>query len=380
MLEGDQRPVVVDLFCGAGGFSLGFEQAGFRIGAAVDSDPIHARTFKINHPNTPTITADLRELTGAELRRRAKLNDTDVSVVIGGPPCQGFSMIGRRDAADPRNDLLNEFTRLVSELQPRFFVMENVPGLLIGDHRALFDRWVERIRRSAYDIVDPPQVLDAQNFGVPQRRKRLIVLGHRQGVAAPIYPGGGEDTARTAQSDPSTVWDAIGDLPEVEKATALLRADSTLVKLGEPSEYAAQLRDRSGVWADGPASVWTDGRVITASRRTVHSRKSRARFAKTKPGSSEPVSRYHRLHPDRVAPTLRAGTGPSGGSFTAARPIHPMKPRCITVREAARLQSFPDWYVFHPTIWHGFRQVGNAVPPFLAQRIAAMLREQVRPT
>jgi DNA (cytosine-5)-methyltransferase 1 len=167
------------------------------------------------------------------------------------------------------------------------------------------------------------------------------------------------------------VLDAIGDLPDVDQVQAACIGDVFYGILDAPTEYSSKLRNAPGECDNFRPRHPRPG--LSGFKRTAHSSQVRARFTKTPPGSFEPASRFFRLHNQGLANTLRAGTGPDCGSFTAPRPIHPTYSRCITTREGARLATFPDWFDFHPTVWHGFRQLGNAVPPFLARAIAQSL-------
>ena len=361
----------IDLYCGAGGMSLGFEEAGFTVVAAVDSDPRATRAFQSNFPTVPTLLADARALTGDDIRDSAALGRQHMTVVFGGPPCQGFSVGGRQHANDPRNGLLLEFARLVVELRPSYFVMENVPGLASDRASEVFRTCLDYLTRRGYRIVEPIRILNARDFGVPQSRRRLFVLGYQADQRPPEYP---VIDAQCPEADRRfalrpTVWDAMGDLPDADAYDELLHTDAAVVDFLPPSAYAAYLRGERNGPPDG--SKTTTKRLLTASHRTRHLPRTRRRFQQTKPGEYEPVSRFLRLQKDGLAPTLRAGTGPEAGSYTAPRPIHPSYPRCITVREAARLHSFPDWFGFDHTIWHGFRQVGNSVPPLLARALAS---------
>ena len=207
--------------------------------------------------------------------------------------------------------------------------------------------FVGQVRKAGYEIVDPIQILDAADFGVPQHRRRLVVLGYALGEVPPAYPDA------PLSPEPTTVMQAIGDL--IGRATGIAQPSSL---------YAEILTARF----PAPESALAD---TTASHNmSRHTEATAKRFAATTPGSYEPVSRFFRLSAEGRSRTLRSGSGPSHGSFTAPRPIHYQEPRCITVREAARLQSFPDWFAFHPTIWHAFRQIGNSVPPLFARSIA----------
>ena len=183
-----KRPIAVDLFAGAGGLSLGFEQAGYDIAAAVEYDPIHAAVHEYNYPYSTTFCRDVSTITGDEIRQKSSIGHQEIHVVAGGPPCQGISMIGKRAIDDPRNVLMREFARLVIELQPRYFVMENVAGLTVGAHRQLLDEVVEMMNGAGYNMVLPYRVLQAADFGSPQSRRRLILLGSRSDVPLPTYP------------------------------------------------------------------------------------------------------------------------------------------------------------------------------------------------
>lgn len=360
-----RRPIGIDLFAGAGGMSLGFEQAGFDVAAAVEIDPVHCAVHKFNFPKTSVVPKSVVGLTAAEIRLAAGIGSTEIDCVFGGPPCQGFSMIGQRMLDDPRNSLVHEFVRLVAELKPRTFVFENVKGLTVGKQRAFLNELVATFSNAGYDIRLPWKVLDAADFGVPQHRERLILFGARKGTALPSYPSS-FDT-----KDRPTCKDALSDLPDADRFDALLSLDETTkAKFGKPSRYASELRCLSNhAWHSGYVRKW-DPTVLTSSARTDHSEISRRRFAETEPGSVEPISRFFRLDPDGLCNTLRAGTDSARGAFTSPRPIHYQFDRCITVREMARLHGYPDWFRFHATKWHGARQIGNSVPPPLARAIA----------
>lgn len=372
---GRERPIGVDLFCGAGGMSLGFEQAGFDIIAAVDSDPIHVTTHSENFLECQTILADLSLLSGDELRSKAGLGEKQIDVVFGGPPCGGFSVIGKRRADDPRNQLLLHFTRLVDELSPRYFVVENVEGLLIDPMTEILEAFLQCVDQVGYSVVAPVQTLNASEFGVPQRRRRIFILGYEKGLPAPQYPISPLTEDGDGDQHCPTVWDAISDLPNIDDLEELVENDVYYGELEHTeSRYAKFLRGEVRDPYDCSNDRKRNDDGLTGCLRTAHTSETVRRFAATDPGTYEPVSRFYRLTKDGLSPTLRAGTGQSYGSFTAPRPIHPVQPRCISVREGARLHSFPDWFLFHPTKWHGFRQVGISVPPLLARVIAAAVR------
>jgi DNA (cytosine-5)-methyltransferase 1 len=359
------KPKAIDLFCGAGGMSLGFEEAGFNVIGAIDIEQNNKEIYSKNFPDCNVWCADLSTLSGKEIMQETGLLGEPVDVLFGGPPCQGFSLIGRRVPHDPRNALLHDFARLVIELSPRYFVVENVNGILLGDAKKSLDRFVAIVEEAGYDLVKPIQLLDAAEFGVPQRRRRVFLLGYLAGSTAPEYP------KPISRVDRPTVWDAIGDLPKISEHDYLFCADEYFGSLGRrPSAYAKILRGEVRDPQNKSAMHRTNCNGLGGCLRTLHTSETVKRFKSTKQGQTETVSRFYRLAKNGVAPTLRAGTGADQGSFMAPRPIHPFQHRCITVREGARLQSFPDWFRFHPTKWHGFRQVGNSVPPRLARAVA----------
>ena len=362
----NRRPIGVDLFAGAGGLSLGFEQAGFDVVAAVELDPIHCATHEYNFPKCATICASVADVDAADIRRAAGIGRSPVDVVFGGAPCQGFSLIGHRVLDDPRNRLIKEFVRLTVDLDANYFVFENVKGLTIGAPRRILEETIQEFQRHGYHVLLPYQVLNAAEFGVPQDRRRLFLIGAKKGLPLPSYPSA--DAAMT-----STVWDAIGDLPDADTYEELIQTDTTRAKFGKASRYARFLRGLDTDPSDLAHPRTWNSRLLTSSMRTEHTKLSQRRFKSTQHGEVEPISRFLKLDPDGVSNTLRAGTGSDKGAFTSPRPIHPVAPRCITVREAARLHSYPDWFRFHMTKWHGFRQVGNSVPPLLGRAVAAQL-------
>lgn len=356
-----RRPLAIDLFAGAGGLSLGFEQAGFDIAASVEIDPIHSATHHYNFPYARAICRSVVDLSGEELRILANVGTSDVDVVCGGAPCQGFSTIGKRALDDPRNRLVFHFCRLVKEVRPKYAVFENVRGLTLGAHKAFLNELVETLQDSGYEVQLPYRVLNAADFGVPQDRKRLFLFAARGGQSLPTYP---EHRARV------TVGDAISDLPDADTFDDLQHRDYVAARFAHGSEYARRLRGELFDAGDFSHPRRWDRALMTSSARTAHTEASRKRFLATQNGSVEPISRFLKLDPTGLCNTLRAGTDSARGAFTSPRPIHPTLPRVITVREAARLHSYPDWFRFHATKWHGFRQIGNSVPPLLARAVA----------
>lgn len=379
-----ERPIAIDLFAGVGGLSLGFEQAGFDVVAAVEIDPIHAACHKFNFPHCAVLPRSIRDVSASSIRELAGIRDRPVDLVVGGAPCQGFSMIGQRALDDPRNSLVREFVRIVTELDASYFVFENVKGLTVGRHRTFLDELITLFESYGYNVRRPWQVLNAANYGVPQNRERLILLGAKKGLELPCYP---QPTTRVAGSNrdllglPSgpSCADALADLPDAEYFEELWRSDEVNVSTwGRLSDYAREMRCTSDeAWHYGYRRSW-DPMLLTASMRTDHSDISRRRFGLTAEGDVEPISRFFKLPSLGVSNTLRAGTDSARGAFTSPRPIHFSYNRCITVREMARLHGFPDWFRFHETKWHGARQIGNAVAPPLARAIGLEIMRAAR--
>lgn len=377
------RPIGIDLFAGAGGLSLGFEQAGFDVAAAVEVDPVHCAVHKFNFPRTSIVPRSVENVSGSDIARAAGIGNRSVDCVFGGAPCQGFSLIGHRILDDPRNRLVRDFVRIVAELDARTFVFENVKGLTVGRHRAFLDELVEEFDRTGYDVRIPWRVLNAGHFATPQMRERLILLGARKGERVPDYPAPSTNIAGRKHGiadlpEGPTCSDALGDLPDADRFRTLINSDATkTAAYAEPSTYATALRCLiEDAWQCGYVRDWDSG-VMTSSARTAHTEISRRRFGGTEPGTVEPISRFFKLPEAGVSNTLRAGTDGTRGAFTSPRPIHYRYSRCITVREMARLHGFPDWFRFNVTKWHGARQVGNAVPPPLAKAVADAVVESL---
>lgn len=370
MKNSQRRPIAVDLFAGVGGFSLGIEQAGFEVILAVEKDLIHGTVHAYNFPHAAVACTDIASLDRHHILALLPPNP-EIDLLFGGPPCQGFSTIGKRRLEDERNLLIFHFQRWVAWLQPRYFLMENVPGLTSGKFLPVFERLQAAFTAVGYTCEH--RILNASDFGVPQDRRRLFLLGSRLGVRPATFPA-------PLSAQPPTVRDAIADLPDLDNFPALHRGDT--VRLSDrqlaqmqaaASAYVRQLRSLGPDPSNfGYRRCW-DPQELTGSRRTRHTPESIERFAGLGPGERDPISRFRRLDWERRCYTLRAGTGSERGAHTSPRPIHPIYPRVISVREAARLHGFPDWFRLHATKWHGFREVGNAVPPPLARALGARI-------
>lgn len=310
----NERPVSIDLFSGAGGLSLGFEQAGFEVVAAVEIDPIHAAIHKYNFPGCAVVPKSIERISGEEVREISGVGSREIEVIFGGPPCQGFSLIGQRMLADPRNNLVKEFLRIVTELSPAYFLFENVKGLTVGKQRRFLHELVAAFQESGYRVRLPWMVLNAANFGVPQDRERLFLMGARDGLPIPDYPLPVTDPPAkngnlSLLPTSPTCREALADLPEAEDYGALNDGDAVACDAwGKPSAYARKLRCvDDGSWYYGYRREWNP-RLLTASARTDRTEISRRRFKRTMPGNVEPISRFFKLPPDGVS-IARNGMG-----------------------------------------------------------------------
>jgi len=288
--------------------------------------------------------------------------------------------MGKHNLNDERNALVFSFCNWVKALQPRYFIMENVPGLKQRNNAPLLKKLLTKFKKAGYSCLEPLQILNAADFGVPQNRRRLFILGTRKGEVPLSYPSPLFNTA-------PTVRDAIKDLPNLDDFPELINRDELMLKPARleileasASLYVQQLRELV-ISEDNYSYIrhWNP-LLLTGFRRTQHTLNSIERFQNTPAGEQEKISRLRRLEWGGRCHTLRAGTGVERGSFTSARPLHPYYHRVISVREAARLHSFPDWFRFHTTKWHGFRQVGNSVPPLLAKALGQEVMKALQVT
>jgi DNA (cytosine-5)-methyltransferase 1 len=344
---------VIDLFCGCGGLSLGFQFAGFDVVAGFDNWEPCIKTYSKNV--APGFKADLREVKGEDLLALAGV--TEVDGIIGGPPCEGFSLANiKRSVGDPRNMLIFHFARLVGSIRPTFFVMENVVGLLSLGGGMFCRELLRRFRKLGYKIGEP-YILNAADYGVPQMRKRVIFMGSlsrqlsRPKVEYFPYPSItllGERKERYV-----TAWEAISDLPPPTK-------DGIVYYQKEPENwYQEYVRNKSGK---------TTGHILTQHRTDIIEK-----LRRLKPGEPLYPNFRHswvRLVPDQPAPTVKENHN--------APAVHPFEPRILTPRECARLQSFPDSFDFPAPKSIQLKLVGDSVPPLLAKAIAKEVAGSLR--
>jgi len=371
------RRRVVDLYSGIGGLGLGAARAGFELALSVDKDPILAKTHSVNFPASPHLEGDVSRLTGAELLEAANLKEGELSGVIGGSPCQGFSRIGRRNQADERNQLFIHFFRLVSELRPSFYLIENVQGILDAQNEAVVSRALSLIPED-YVVLEPFE-LNASDFGAATNRKRIFFFGY---IADKCGGLSQVDFENAKWKEKSNVGEALTGLPrkikkEWYKDDKGWRRLSVRMNGSFGEKFYGHIPE--GVGDPETIEKLVEKDLVSGCIFTDHTSEVEKRFSTVVQGKSDLVSRMPRLKKSGLCPTLRAGTGSDKGSYMALRPIHFSEPRVITPREAARLQGFPDWFRFHKTKWHAFRGIGNSVSPFVAEAIFKVIFAKLKP-
>jgi len=382
---------VVDLFAGAGGLSCGLEMAGFRPLLANEIEPAYAKTYQHNHPNTEIIIGDVRQVCASSIRERLKVNKGDIDLLAGGPPCQGFSINAPiRTLDDDRNHLFKEYIRVAEELLPKAILIENVPGIVSLGKGTVVEQIYYELEKLGYKVDH--RILFAGHYGVPQMRFRTIFIAIHSSSTKIEFPEPLYDAKAVANftgakelcldilplfaanlKPQTTVWDAISDMPEIGSGEKHEK-----IKYGTPnpeSEYQKILRNGSeyvynhscnnlgnvnlerlkhipqgGSWRDIPFDLLPAG--LKRARRSDHTK------------------RYGRLDPKGLCSTVLTKCDPHWGSF-----FHPTQDRVISVREAARIQSFPDRYHFTGSVTQQYEQVGNAVPPLMACEIGKKITE-----
>lgn len=339
---------VIDLFCGCGGLSYGFESLGFNILLGIDNNAKALQTFELNHKNTKSICEDITNV-HYESDIKTLIGNKKIDVIIGGPPCQGMSLSGLRKFDDLRNKLYLSYIRLVEEIEPKVFVIENVPGLISLYGGQIRDSIVDKFTELGYKIQH--KILCASDYGIPQSRKRVFFVGCKQGDFS--YPTKTKKTitCSMALSDLPPLIDEIGkeDMPyESEPKNdyqRLMRKNSKSVKNHIAAAHSDKVKQIIALVPDG--GNYKDLPEELSSTRNFHV--AWTRFASDKPAPT--IDTGHRHH------------------------FHYKYNRVPTVRECARLQSFPDSFVFIGNKTEQFTQVGNAVPPLLAKKIAKKVKE-----
>lgn len=381
----------VDFFSGAGGLSCGLQMAGFASLLGSDIHPIYTGTFSRNHPGVRVVTQDIRELSEQDIFDLTGLKSGELDLIAGGPPCQGFSINAPvRSLDDQRNHLFSDFLRIADTLKPKAIVIENVPGLVSLGRGTVVEAIYKHLSGMGYTVNH--KILFAGHYGVPQMRFRTIFIALRDGgkiefpepthnaQAVANFTGAKELCMKVpplfAQhlEKQATVWDAISDLPKLEPGGAVhdvcyptppqselqgfLREGSEKIynhacaKLGKANLDRLKHIPQGGSWRDIPHDLLPAG--LKRARRSDHTK------------------RYGRLHPDALCSTILTKCDPHWGSF-----FHPTQDRALSVREAARIQTFPDRYVFTGSLTEQFEQVGNAVPPLMAKAIGEKVRQLI---
>jgi len=375
--KSSQSPIIIDLFAGAGGLSLGAARAGFFVACAVELDKRAIETHAYNFPNAKHFPIDISKSNGDEILNQAGLDKTPIAGVIGGPPCQGFSSIGHGRVDDDRNNLFLKFFQIVDEIHPAFFVAENVPGIM--------NRKYDEIRQTAFSCVSdysilPPLIVKANEYGAPTKRTRVFFIGYDKRIITSLSQAEFEHN-KVKADEMIKVGFALRGLPKNIMQGILMGGKNTIDPdyFGDPeiieSPFHSRVIGEIPLYVGNQESVnnYHQRGIITGCMPTKHSEEVKRRYQELKYGKQDAISKSQRLDPNGYCPTLRAGTGPERGSYQAVRPIHYEYSRVITPREAARLQGFPDWFVFHSTIWHSFRQIGNSVSPIVAEKILSVL-------
>ena len=368
---------IIDLFAGCGGLSTGFEMAGYKIPLAVEKDEWASETYMKNHSSTKVVTADITQL--QELNALLPRKNTKIDGIIGGPPCQGFSLSGNRDKKDPRNSLFMEFVRFVKYFQPNFFVMENVTGILSMQTKSgqlVKDVILNEYNAAGYNVEI--FILNAAEFGVPQSRIRVFFIGLRNDI--PYDRDSLEPKGYLFGDEQITIEQAIMDLPLIYAGEGVESAEYPC----EPqNEYQKWIREGSDAVYNHIAMKHTARLVERFSHikcgqsvaDVAREYQQRQRGAADKISGKVYSQNNMRPYPDRPSPTIPA-------SFQSNF-VHPHINRNYTAREGARLQSFPDKYIFYgkrtTMSWEKnisqYQQIGNAVPPLLAKGIAESIKK-----
>lgn len=355
----------IDLFCGAGGLSEGLRQSGFNVVAGNDFDDAAGATYAATHKDAKFLGGPIQDLTARAFLRAGGLKLGELDVLAGGPPCQAFSVYNhQRGMHDARASLFLEYMRLVEGLRPKWIVMENVTGITSAGGGAAVRSILVGLKKLGYTV--DYRVLKTEQFGIPQERRRVVFIGNRIGLPI-VWP---KPTHGPGLTPYVTIRDAIGDLPVLSngecgddqkyrtKATSIyqryLRKDSEGVrnhaapKLSPINLKRMESIPPGGSWRDIPVRLLPEG--MKKARRCDHTK------------------RYGRMTWDGLSCTILTKCDVHWGAY-----IHPEQDRAISAREAARIQSFPDWFVFEGSKTDQFVQVGNAVPPLLGRQIGSAI-------
>ncbi|MDR0563879.1 MAG: DNA cytosine methyltransferase [Azoarcus sp.] len=382
----------LDLFAGAGGLSCGLQQAGFHPVLANELVSQYAKTYRQNHPNTEIVEGDIRLLCEKNLRQYLGIQEGGIDLIAGGPPCQGFSINAPiRTLDDPRNHLFKDFLRIVSAILPKAVLIENVPGIISLGRGTVVEQIYKELQAIGYTVSH--KILFAGHYGIPQMRFRTIFIGIRyfkEKIEFPVPEYNAQAVANFTAAkelcfsipplfaqelkEPITVWKALSDLPEIENGNTQSPKEYAATPTNDyqrylrtnckelTAHYCSRISPinlerlnyipQGGSWRDIPFDLLPAG--LKKAKRSDHTR------------------RYGRLHPNALCSTVLTKCDPHWGSF-----FHPTQNRIISVREAARIQSFPDNYQFSGNVTQQYEQIGNAVPPLLGRAIGKCIARMI---
>ena len=355
----------VELFAGSGGLGTGFEIAGFNIVSANDIWQPAADTYVANHKKVKYIVEDISKINGDILLVNTGYKKNDIDVIIGGPPCQGFSTLGKRFIDDPRNKLFKEYVRIVREIKPKIFVMENVSGILSMEKGRVLENIIKSFKSIGYKIEY--KLLNAAEYGVPQLRERVIFIGTRLDIDIKFPNRTHSLKKEKAFKNVLTLWDAIGDLPQSDDV------EYNNYDKEYQNEYQKRMRKNS--------------KTLTHHKPSIHNEKAKKMMTFIPMGKSvwevdipneyKPKSgygnTYARLDANQPGMTITRNFS----CISSSRCIHPYLNRGLTAREAARIQSYPDNYIFKGSKTDIHIQIGNSVPPLLGEKIAKAIKEML---
>ncbi|HJR06619.1 MAG TPA: DNA cytosine methyltransferase [Pyrinomonadaceae bacterium] len=388
-----QRFKAIDLFSGAGGFSSGFRDADIEISASLESIAVFCKTHQFNFPQCKSINADIQGIEARAFAETVNIEKGSADVIIGGPPCQTFSSIGTPkinslgegdSRTDPRNYLYEYFFRYVDYYKPNIFLIENVPAMRTKYKGELFQRILERIRKLKYEpYVD---VLNSVEYGVPQTRKRLFIVGTRDGIKY-TFPTPTHEFTQTKNKHAllehcgllqhrkaTTVYDALGDLPNIYDGC---REDELpYSKNSNLTEYQKEMRNKCGTVRNNICRISNERakKVFSFMEQGNRYMDLPEEVRKILPFREDIFhDRLKRLELSKPSWTVLAHIGMDGYMY-----IHPTADRTLSVREAARIQSFHDSFVFLGNMREQYVQVGNAVPPLLAKALADSIKKALR--
>lgn len=372
MAERCKKLKIINLFSGAGGFSLGAKRAGFDIVGSIEIDPQAISVYERNFSNTPLWEKDISTISAADILQYFDLKAREIDGIIGGPPCQGFSHMGSNNSDDPRNQLFIHFFEIVKKAVPKFFLAENVPGILSQNNAQLVKDALSKVKNK-YKILSPMRLV-AKEFGVPTTRERVFFFGYLKDEINSV------ETEEFKATNTKLVYvkDALKGLRRKIDPLWLTEEDGwKKITKNVEGDFGAKLYGQIPDGVGDPEAITRleEKSEVSGCLGTRHTKEVLDRYSKIKQGEKDSVSKSRRLTSKGFCPTLTAGTDKNNGSYQAVRPLHPTENRVITPREAARLQGFPDWFQFHPTKWHSFRQIGNSVSPILAEHILSVINK-----